>query len=81
MESPLDWPGINCAGALIDGTPLAGRWYDRTRLFYARRRGERPRDRDFASAEEVVFTRLPCWSHLTAELTEGHELSRVTLSP
>ncbi|MCP3997467.1 MAG: hypothetical protein GY722_20770 [bacterium] len=24
-----EWEGLHCAGALIDGKPMAGMWYDR----------------------------------------------------
>jgi hypothetical protein len=65
--SPLDWPGVNCARALAEGRELTGTWYDRTRQFYAKRRGEKARDRDFASPESVTFETLPCWSHLSPE--------------
>lgn len=67
MLSPLDWPGVNCARALTEGRDLSGTWYDRTKQFYARRRGEEARDRDVASPERVVFEQLPCWSHLSPQ--------------
>jgi REP element-mobilizing transposase RayT len=65
VHSPLDWPGINCARALAEGRNLSGTWYDRTKQFYARRRGEAVRDRDFATREHVVFHQLPCWADLS----------------
>lgn len=67
VGSPLEWPGVNCARALVEGEPLTGVWYDRTRQFYARRRRESARDCDFATREQVVFQQLPCWSHLSPE--------------
>jgi len=67
VSSPFEWPGVSCARALISGMPLTGLWYDRTRQFYARRRGEGANDSNFASTEIVIFLPLPCWSHLSAE--------------
>jgi REP element-mobilizing transposase RayT len=67
VGSPLEWPGVNCARALVEGAELTGVWYDRTRQFYSRRRGETARDRDFAVPERVEFQPLPCWSHLSPE--------------
>jgi hypothetical protein len=65
VGSPLEWPGVNCARALVEGAELTGVWYDRTKQFYARRRGKTARDRDFAVSERVEFQPLPCWSHLS----------------
>ena len=67
VASPFDWPGVHCARALVEGTGLTGLWYDRTRQFYARRRGEKAKDSDFATPETVVFQPLPCWAHLSPE--------------
>ena len=67
VGSPLEWPGINCARALVEGTALAGLWYDRTQQFYARRRGDLAPDHNFATSESVVFQPLPCWSHLSSD--------------
>jgi REP element-mobilizing transposase RayT len=67
VSSPLDWPGVNCARALLEGKDLTGTWYDRTKQYYARRRGEEETDRDVSTSEWVVFEQLPCWSHLSPE--------------
>ncbi len=62
-----DWPGVHCARALVDGERLRGFWFDGTREYYARRRGQ-PVDRcEFAEPEEIVLSPLPCWRHLSAE--------------
>jgi hypothetical protein len=75
--SPLDWPGVNCAQALVEGLPLTGTWYDRTSQFYARRRREKAEDRDFGSPEQVVFEKLPCWAHLSPEEYQARILDLV----
>ncbi len=66
VASPLDWPGVNSAQALIQGTDLTGLWFDRTKEFYARRRGENFAPAEFATQERVTFSPLPCWVDLTA---------------
>jgi hypothetical protein len=67
VASPLDWPGVQCAKALINGEALHGWWYDRTKEGGARRRGEDFTKHQFATAETLEFTALPCWRHLTPE--------------
>jgi REP element-mobilizing transposase RayT len=65
VSSPLEWPGVNCARALLTGEPLIGYWYHRTEQYYARRRGESARDHEYACREQIVLEQLPCWSHLS----------------
>jgi hypothetical protein len=36
VERVYQWPGVHSAGALIDGTPLEGHWFDRAQEFAAR---------------------------------------------
>lgn len=83
-----DWPGAHSVGALLDGEPLSGVWYDRTALYEARRTDKDARLKDVASVETVELTPLPCWKHLdaeavrervarlVAEIEESHELDR-----
>lgn len=59
-----DWPGANCVLALRDGTPIRGRWYDRTALYRATRWGRKADPGEFSEEEEVVLSALPCWAHL-----------------
>ena len=54
MGRVLDWPGS-----------LEGTWFDRTKEYAARMRGESFQARDFAETETVVFEQLPCWKHLS----------------
>ena len=62
--SPLDWPGVHCAKALMRGTPLQGVWIDRTAFHEARKRGDDAKLSDFEEELELHFQPLPCWSHL-----------------
>ena len=57
-----DWPGVHCAQALLDGTALDGTWFDRTTAYQAHRKGKEKAPADFAQAEKVVFTPIPCWA-------------------
>jgi hypothetical protein len=55
VEEVREWPGVHSAAALIDGTPLEGHWFDRTRL-------------QFATEESVSLSPIPCWAHLPSEV-------------
>ncbi|HEX9801259.1 MAG TPA: transposase [Thermoanaerobaculia bacterium] len=67
VGSPLEWPGAHCVRALLDGTPIAGRWFDRT-LEYAACRKRLPTDPEaFVTVEELHLTPLPCWRDLPGE--------------
>jgi hypothetical protein len=50
--------------ALLAGTDIEGTWFDRTACYEAQRKGEDKTAADFATAERVSFTPLPCWTHL-----------------
>jgi hypothetical protein len=64
VGSLRDWPGAHCAQALLDDTPLTGRWIDRT-LEHAARRKRLPVDPEaFVTAEALRLTPLPCWRDL-----------------
>ena len=66
VDRVRDWPGIHSATALVEGQPLVGHWYDRTKEYAARQlRGEEDVDpMDFATEEHLVLSPLPCWEHL-----------------
>jgi hypothetical protein len=67
VGSPRDWPGAHCAQALLDDTPLTGRWIDRT-LEHAALRKRLPVDPEaFVTVEELRLTPLPCWRDLPPE--------------
>ena len=66
VDSVRQWPGVHCAESLIEGTPMVGRWWDRSMEYIARQTlGEGAVDpQDFVSEEAVIFSPLPCWEHL-----------------
>ena len=67
VDSPLDWPGLHCARALITGEPLVGHWFNRTKEWAARRRGEEYGTYDYATRYEVPLAPLPAYRHLSPE--------------
>ncbi len=40
VKRPQDWPGVHGIRALLDGEPLRGYWFDRTKEYAARQRNE-----------------------------------------
>ena len=66
-ESPLHWPGVHCAAALVHGEPLEGVWFNRTKECAARHRGHQYGKYDFATRYRVSFEQLPAFRHLSAE--------------
>ena len=62
-----EWPGAHCVHALLDGEPLTGHCFDRTREHAARQRGENFDLYRYATAETVTLAPLPCWKGLTPE--------------
>ena len=67
VERVLDWPGVHCAAALLDGTPLEGHWFDRTKEYAARNQRDAFDPLDFATTERVELTPIPCWAHLSPD--------------
>jgi len=65
VARPRDWPGAQCAAALMDGRSLEGLWWDRTREYAARARGERFHRQEYAVRERVELDALPCWRDLS----------------
>jgi hypothetical protein len=65
VASPLEWPGVHCAQALIKGEAVEGTWFDRKLEHNARLRGREPGPREFASPETVLLSPLPCWAHMS----------------
>ena len=62
-DSPLDWPGVSFAEALISGEPMEGVWIDRTGYHNARKQGKDVTIEDFTEPMELRLTPLPCWQH------------------
>jgi hypothetical protein len=67
VERLNDWPGVHCVEALTTGKTLEGWWFDRTREYLARRRGESFSHYQYATRETLEIAPLPCWRHLTPE--------------
>jgi putative transposase len=65
VEHARDWPGVHSVAALLDGEPLIGHWFDRTREYAARNQGEAFDPMRFASEETVELSPIPCWAHLS----------------
>lgn len=67
VERVAEWPGVHSAKAILEGKPLQGQWFDRTKEYAARNRGEDYDRLMFATEETFVLTPLPCWRHLEPE--------------
>ena len=65
VARPGDWPGAQCVQALTEGQPLRGLWFDRTREYAARSRGETFHHLKYTTQEAVGLQPLPCWRHLS----------------
>ena len=63
-----EWPGVHSAAALIDGTPLTGHWFDRTREYAARNQRQELTRLQFTTEESVILSPIPCWAHLPPEV-------------
>ena len=66
-EHVLDWPGVHCARSLLTGEPMTGVWFNRTKEYAAKRRGEDFDRMKYATDEILTFDPLPCWAHLSDE--------------
>ena len=62
VEKVLQWPGPNAARALLHGEPLVRYWFNRTREYYARRKGIDFEKYDFATRYEIELRRLPAFA-------------------
>ena len=73
VDRVAQWPGVHSATALLEGEPLVGHWYNRTREYAARQRGEKnPDPKKHASEQRVLFSPLPCWQPLPEETWRRH---------
>lgn len=68
VASPLDWPGVHSAKPMIEGGEIQGTWFNRSREYTARRRGQELLREEFTQTETVALTPLPCWSTLSPAL-------------
>lgn len=53
--------------AILDGEALTGTWFDPTKEYGARLRGESFTRYEHTEQETVVLSPLPCWRRLSAE--------------
>ena len=67
VERVRDWPGVHAAQALLDGEPLTGYWFDRSKEYAARRRRASFDPYRYATPETVELSPLPCWKDLSEE--------------
>ena len=62
VERVVEWPGPNAAKALLYDEPLVGHWFNRTKEFYARRKGIQFDKYDYATRYEIRLKRLPAFA-------------------
>ncbi|HEX6899081.1 MAG TPA: hypothetical protein VF789_05180 [Thermoanaerobaculia bacterium] len=71
VEKPQDWPGVHSLHCLLDGVPMTGYLFNRTREHAARRRGETFERYAYATEATVHLSPLPCWRHLSSDQYRG----------
>jgi hypothetical protein len=62
-----EWPGLHSVREILAGEPIRGLWFDRTKEFAARNRGESFGRLTYATEQALELSPLPCWAHLTPE--------------
>ena len=67
VHSPLEWPGVSSAEALVTGEPMQGIWIDRTAYQQARSRGKDVSLEDFTEKLELQLTSVPSQTHLAPQ--------------
>ncbi len=67
VNSPLEWPGVHCARAMISGHNDTGTWFDRTKKRTAKNQRRKPKKGEVETDYEVNLTPLPCWAHHSKE--------------
>jgi REP element-mobilizing transposase RayT len=68
VDTPGEWPGVQCVAAMLEGEPLIGLWFDRTLEYEARREGVVLGPLDFSTPETVHLDPLPCWAQLPSDV-------------
>jgi hypothetical protein len=59
---------VQSGRALLDGEPMTGHWFERTREYAARNQGLPFEPLRFATEEAVTLSPIPCWAHLPPDL-------------
>jgi hypothetical protein len=72
LASSASWPGPSCIAALTTGALLRGTWFDRSKEFRARQRGEHTLPLQFATTFDVKLTPLPCLLDITEDERQAH---------
>ena len=67
VASPLDWPGPNMARAVLREETLAGYWFNRTKEWAARRRGEDFGKYNYATKYEIELQQPRAFADLPKE--------------
>ena len=67
MDHASEWPGAHCVRNLLNGEPIEGTWFARTKEYSAQNRSKMISPRQFATPETVTLSPLPCWQHLSPE--------------
>ena len=62
VASPLDWPGVTCARALVGRERLVGAWVDRTRQGQIERSGRVPHPGEVTTWYPIELAPLPGWA-------------------
>jgi len=72
LASPASWPGPNCIAAITTGALLRGTWFDRSKEFLARQRGEHSPSMQFATTFDIRLSPLPCLLDITEDERQAH---------
>ncbi len=67
VASPLKWPGVHSARAMVFGKNDTGTWFSRTDAWIAKNQRRRPRRRDIETDYEIYLSPLPCWARFSKE--------------
>lgn len=67
VSRPELWPGPSSIRARLFGEKLVGKWYDKTAMFRAQKRGIEVNPEDYVTLYEIELAPLPCWEHLSQE--------------
>jgi hypothetical protein len=73
-----DWPGVHSVRELLAGEPIRGLWFDRTKEYAARNRGENFDRLKYATEQTFELTPLPCWAHLSPDAYRERVAALVT---
>ena len=72
LASPASWPGPNCIAALTTGALLRGTWFNRSKEYLARQRGENTVPMKFATTFDVRLTSLSCLLDLSEDERQAY---------